>query len=136
MKKYLVAATVAVVVFAISAFAASLNVTAGTLQAGHDAIDKCIENSEEAVAVSYGEATYDEDAGKWTVEEVTVDHGGDCAGLAYQVLVADTDGKSLASEGGTFDPDETVQTAKVEFAASFDAEAATDVHLVIRNASS
>ena len=135
MKKYLIAATVAVMVFAISAFAASLNVNAGTLQAGDDAIDKCIENSEEAVAVSYGEATYDDDDGTWTIDEITLDHEGHCAGLAYQVVVADSEGAALASEGGTFDADEDVHTAKVEFAPGFDAEAATDIHLVLRNAS-
>jgi hypothetical protein len=125
-------------VFAISAFAASLKVEAGTLQAGDDAIDQCVKDPGGSVDVSYGEAAYDSDgefAWDWTIGDITLDHGGDCPGLAYQVVVADSTGTSLAEQGGTFDTDETVETVKVEFNPGFDAEAATDVHLVIRNAS-
>ena len=129
MKKYLIAATVAVMVFAISAFAASLDVNAGTLQAGDDAIDKCIENSEEAVAVSYGEAAYGN--GEWTIDEITLDHDGKCENLDYQVVIADSAGGDLSDGDGTFG--EEAET--VTFTPGFDAEAATDVHLVIRNAS-
>ena len=48
MKKYLAAAAVAVMVFAFAAFAASLNVTAPTLQAGQTAEGEleCTENAE------------------------------------------------------------------------------------------
>ena len=48
MKKYLAAAVVAVMVFAFAAFAASLNVTAPTLQAGQTADGEleCTENAE------------------------------------------------------------------------------------------
>lgn len=49
MKKYLAAGAVAVIVFAISAFAASLNVDGGVLQAGVDDDLTCTEN----VALTY-----------------------------------------------------------------------------------
>jgi hypothetical protein len=68
VKKYFVALTVAVAVFAFSAFAASLEVNAGTLQAGHDTIDECIT---EDVDVSYVETDFVE--GEWVVGKIELD---------------------------------------------------------------
>jgi hypothetical protein len=131
VKKYIIATFVALAVFASAAFAASLTVDAGTLQAGEAAIDQCIEGADEAVAVSYGAATFDHDMGIWTIDSITLDHDGQCDGLAYSVVVTgDGDGLPTATATGTFDGDPELVT----FSSGFDAEGASDVHLVIRTA--
>jgi hypothetical protein len=130
MKKYIIAAVVAVAVFASAAFAASLNVDAGTLQAGQDQIGTCISKN---VEVSYEEPTFAN--GRWTVSEITLDHDGECDKLGYSVVVTGgSDGTpwQTDAETGTFGADPDVVT----FAAGFDAEEATDVHLVIHTAPS
>jgi hypothetical protein len=135
MKKYIIAAVVAVAVFASAAFAASLDVNAGKLQAGQGQIGTCITDD---VVVTYGEPEFEvistePDADPvWTVEEIELDHDGLCDGLAYSVIITgdDTkDGIPTQVVTGTFGPG----TQTVEFD-PFDAEGATDVHLVIRTA--
>lgn len=128
MKKYLIAALAAVAVFAGAAFAASLDVSAGTLQAGQDQIGQCISDD---VLVAYGEATFVNPG--WTIDEITLDHHGQCDGLAYSVVITGTGtGLPTATVSGTFDGG--VET--VEFPAAFDAKGAAHVHLVIRTAPS
>lgn len=128
MKKYIIATFAAVAVFAGAAFAASLDVSAGTLQAGQDQIGTCITDD---VDVAYGEATFTNPG--WTVTTITLDHGGLCDGFAYSVIITGSGtGLPTASVSETFDG--AVET--VTFPVPFDAEGASDVHLVIRNASS
>lgn len=127
MKKYLIAAVAAVAVFALSAFAASLSVNAGTLQAGEDPIDQCTTAD---VDVSYGTPTFANPG--WELDEITLDPGGVCTGMSFSVVLTGTTGTPWATstETGTF----AGSPVTVEFDAPFDAEDATDVHLVIRNA--
>jgi hypothetical protein len=128
MKKYAIAALIAIAVFAISAFAASLNVNAGTLQAGTDQIDDCIEDPDGHVVVSYGEPDFVD--GEWLVDEITLDHGGDCDELAYRVVITGDNDLEVGPFSGVFDGGAEL----VEDLGWFNAEDATDVHLVIRNA--
>jgi opacity protein-like surface antigen len=130
MKKYIIAAVVAVAVFASAAFAASLDVNAGKLQAGQAGIGTCIS---EDVDVRYSEPAFANPG--WTVSQITLDHFGECDGLDYSVVVtgAGEDGPwSTDVETGTFDGDPEL----VSFNPGFDAEGASDVHLVIRTATS
>jgi hypothetical protein len=127
MKKYLIAATVAVMVFAVSAFAASLDVSAGTLQAGQDEIDKCV-NEPDVVDVSYMPATLND--GVYEIDEIELDNKGNCVGMAFQVAITDDQNVAITDPySGTFDAD----PYEVTFDAAFPAEAAHEVHLVIRN---
>lgn len=128
MKKYFIAAMAAVAVFAISAFAASLQVDAGTLQAGDDAIGECPADAAEThISVEYGPATFTDP--NWTVQEITLDDGDRCSGLTYSVVITG-DGVSTSIVTDTFVAGDDV----VDFGTGFDAEAATDVHIVIRSA--
>lgn len=128
MKKYLIAATVAVMVFAVSAFAASLDVSAGTLQAGQDEIDTCV-NAPDVVDVKYEAATLND--GVYEIDEIELDNKGKCVGMAFQVTITDDQNVEITSPpySGTFGAD----PYKVEFTNAFPAEAAHEVHLVIRN---
>lgn len=128
MKKYLIAALAAVAVFAISAFAASLTVNAGTLQAGEDQIGQCTTAD---VDVAYGAPEFV--GGTWVVDELTLDHHGDCEGLSYSVAVVSSTASwsTTPTQSGVFG----AGAATVEFTAPFPAGEATDVHLAIRNAS-
>jgi hypothetical protein len=128
MKKYLVASIVAIMAFVITAFAASLSVDAGTLQAGEAAIDKCIAAPDESIGVSYGTPSLED--GVWLVNSVTLDHAGNCEGLTYTVIVAGANGLETDPVSGIFGEGE----ATLLFV-PFAAEDATDVHIAIRNAS-
>jgi hypothetical protein len=127
MRKYIIAATVAITVFASSAFAASLQVNAGTLQAGQDTIGECVSDQ---VTVSYAAPGWVN--GAWLVNEVTLDHGANCTDLAFSVIITGDNQMTTDSVTGTF----TADPARVFFDPPFSAEDATDIHLVIRNASS
>jgi hypothetical protein len=126
MKKYIIAAFVALGVFASAAFAASLQVDAGTLQAGEDAISQCITDD---VVVAYGDPEFED--GAWTIDQITLDHGGLCDELTYSVVITGTgDDFPTLPISATFDDD--VETVVFP---PFDAEGAAHVHLVIRTAS-
>lgn len=128
MKKYLIAALAAVAVFAISAFAASLQVNAGTLQAGDDAIAQCLSGDPgDHVTVTYGDATFTNPG--WTIQEITLDDGDQCTGLTYSVVITGGSAPTSTVTGAFVTGDDIV-----DFGTGFDAEAATDVHLVIRSA--
>lgn len=130
MKKYIVAAAVAILVFSVAAFAASLSVNAGTLQAGQDQIDQCTESD---VTVSYGTATFTNPG--WTIDTITLDDQGACDGYSFSVAVTGGPGTppwTTNTESGTFG----TSPVTVTFDVGFDAEEASDVHLVIRNATS
>lgn len=129
MQKYIIAALAAVVVFAFSAFAASLQVNGGTLQAGEGSIGTCTSQN---VAVSYDEPVLNGTV--WEVSEVTLDPAGtDCEGLDYSVAVRSDSGNwTTDTMPGTFD----AGPETVDFSGDpFDAEEASHVHLVVRNAS-
>lgn len=124
MKKYLIAAVAAVAVFALSAFAASLQVDAGTLQAGDGSIVPCAETD---VVVTYGTPTFTGTG--WTVDTIHLDDGGQCTGREFSVTI--TGPATVTSvETGTFG----ASTVVVTFDAPFDAADAADVHLAIRSA--
>jgi hypothetical protein len=80
MKKYFVAAAVAIAVFAMSAFAASLTVNGDFLQAGVDPSLKCTENA----VVTYD--TSNDYNGHW-VGGVTVSTDSACDGQYAQVAL-------------------------------------------------
>jgi hypothetical protein len=130
MKKYLIATVVAVAVFAGSAFAASLNVDAGTLQAGQGEVGACASDD---VEVAYSTPTFAD--GNWTVSQITLHYDVNCDGLDYSVVVTGTTDAvpwETDAQDGTFDGDPEVVT----FDAGFDAEDAAHVHLVIHTATS
>lgn len=80
MKRYLIAAAVALAVFAGAAFAATLNVDGGVVQAGQDLTLKCADNA----AVTYGTQTSGD--GQFYVNKITVTFDGACNG--YYAYVA------------------------------------------------
>jgi hypothetical protein len=130
MMKYLAAATVAIIVFAFSAFAASLTVHSGTLQAGQDSIGTCAAPD---VRVTYGEPELDVSTGTYLIDELRLQHDADavdgqsaCTGYAFRVTV--TGGSGILARGsGTFGPG----VNEVELDQAFDAEQSTDVHVIV-----
>jgi hypothetical protein len=129
MKKYVIAAVMALSVFGFAAFAANLQVNAGVLQAGQNKIGDCAAD----IAVSYGVPAPPNASGDILYDSVKltpVDPDTECVGLDVTVFVVDGDLDTLATLTGTF--------ATTEFTVSttgdgFDANEATDVHVVIRN---
>jgi hypothetical protein len=97
MKKYFIASVVAVMAFAFAAFAASLNVTAGNLQAG-DTQPGALECADEAIAYVWG---YNDHVTPTTVDNVGIalrnsdgtPHG--CAGEWLSVNLLDEDGNII-----------------------------------------
>jgi hypothetical protein len=78
MKRYLIAAAVALAVFAGAAFAATLNVDGGVVQAGQDLTLSCADNA----VVTYGTQTSGD--GQFYVNKITVTFDGVCNGyFAY-----------------------------------------------------
>jgi hypothetical protein len=140
VKKYFIAATLAVAVFAVSAFAAQLDVNAGVLQAGQDAIGQCVD--EDDLLVQYGDEEFVEATAEveafFRIDSVTLDHDGSCtqsdATLKYQVVITGPDGV-LVTESGTFGDDDDAGVETVTFDPGFDANVATDIHVIIRDAS-
>lgn len=92
MKKYFAAAAVAVMVFAFAAFAATLNVNAGSLQAG-EAVDlDCLEEANVA-AWGYHDAPGDVETRYATIDLV----GNGCAdGEHMHVILLDSNQEELA----------------------------------------
>jgi hypothetical protein len=95
MKKYLAAAVVAVMVFAFAAFAASLNVNAGTLQSGVDHDLACAETADITYAhhVDYHHQAND----AWVTEFTVTFDSEDCVGNTMYLTVgsdAEFDGDS------------------------------------------
>ena len=131
MKKYIIAAVAAVVVFALSAFAASLDVNAGTLQAGDNSIGEC---TDEGVVVTYGTPTFTN--GAWQLDKISLSNP-DCSGKSFSVVVTgETDEATpvpwtSSTATGVF----TAGAVEVTFSPAFNAQQAEDVHVVIRNAS-
>lgn len=91
MKKYAIAGAVAVSAFAFSAFAASLDVNAGTLQAGED---RDLECADAANVAAWG---YDDTNGT-NLLSVKIDLvGNECSGGEHlHALLLDADGSQLA----------------------------------------
>ena len=96
MKKYLAAAVVAVMVFAFAAFAASLSVTAPTLQVGQTAEGEleCTDNAD-IVAWMYNDINGTVDGAR-----VQFDDDHTCEGDRVYVTPLDVDGDILANIGG------------------------------------
>ena len=89
----------AVVLGAVTAFAASMNVTTTTLGASSATVSAC--NS--AAAATYA-PTYSATAGGYVVNTVTVTTSGSlsgCGGMSFQVTLTDSSGASLAEYTGT-----------------------------------
>jgi hypothetical protein len=129
MRKYFIAAAVALSVFAMSAFAASLTVNAGILQAGDGLIGECLEYPDEVVAVSYGSGDW-EDGGSFMVDTLIVDDSDECTGGEFQIVVADGEHEKLALGSGVFEAGQQTITVSPKF----DATDAVNVHVMIRNA--
>lgn len=91
MKKYFIAAVVAMVAFAMAAFAASLTVNAATIQAGEDTDVDCVD---EANVAAWG---YD-DTSSTALKYVTVDTiNEDCTNNeVMHLILLDSSGHQLA----------------------------------------
>jgi len=96
MKKYLAAAVVAVMVFAFAAFAASLDVDAGTLAAGQDDVDDCGGTAN----VSFDTQTVG--GGAFGVNGLDIEFAEDCEGFAL-VQVLDTTNNAYGFYIGAID---------------------------------
>lgn len=94
MKKYVVASVVAVMVFAVAAFAASLNVDSGVLQAGVDDDLTCAENA----TVAYSHHSSD---GLFWVTDVHVTFDQDCSGNTMYLAITDVGGVVVDITGPT-----------------------------------
>lgn len=126
MKKYLIAALVTLSVVAITAFAASLQVTAGTLQAGSGTVGTCA--ADQDTKVTYGTPAYED--GVWKIASMTVASSTDCNDLDFSLTVTRADGTPLfAPQHGTF----TGSPVLVNFA-PFDTADADKVQILIRSA--
>jgi hypothetical protein len=129
MKKYLIAAIAALLTFGFAAFAASLTVDAGTLQAGSGSIGECVAGN---VAVGYDDPVPDN--GAWLIEGITLTPGAGstCDGLNFSVVVSGDVNPDTPVKTGTF----ASGSGSVEYtgAERFDANDATDVHIAIHNA--
>lgn len=80
MKKYFIAAAVAVIAFSMAAFAAQLNVDAGVLQAGVDDNLKCADNAN----VSFD---HHASGGEFWTTAVNIEFDNDCTGeLMYLAI--------------------------------------------------
>lgn len=131
MRKYFVAALMGLAVLAMTAFAASLGVDAGTLQAGQGTVNECVADN---IAVSYDEPTFE--GGLWLVDGLTLTPAStdDCNGLDFTVVVTGEDSLQTVVKTGVFN----AGTGSVEYTGTdrFEANKATDVHVAIRSASS
>ena len=107
MKKYLAAAVVAVMVFAFAAFAASLDVTAPTLQVGQTAEGEleCTENAD-ITAWYYNDHI---DPGTVSGATIVLDDDHTCAGDRLYLSVLDADGDTIATESKVLGADRTIQ---------------------------
>jgi hypothetical protein len=95
MRKYFIASVVAVMAFAFAAFAASLNVTAPTLQFGETAASEliCTENAD-VVAWFYNDHLA---GGPVNGASIQLDENHDCDGDRLYLTVVDQDDNILAN---------------------------------------
>ena len=107
MKKYLVASVVAVMVFAFAAFAASLNVTAPTLQFGATADGElvCTENAD-ITAWLYNDHL---EGGPVSGATIELDDGHECEGDRLYLSVLGEDGEVLANNSTVIGTGSTLQ---------------------------
>lgn len=129
MRKYFVAGVIAITVFAVSAFAASLVVDGGVLQAGHGDIRECTDE----IVVTYGDLSRDN--GVYLVGDLTLDstNGASCEDRSF---------KAVVTTGGASPTDiSNVVTGKFEDGVAkdiefepFDAEQAGGVDVVVWDA--
>ena len=92
MKKYVAAAVVAVMVFAFAAFAASLNVDGGVLQAGVDDDLTCADTAN----VTY---SHHASEGLFWVTDVHVSFDEDCDGNTMYLAITDVGGVTVDLAG-------------------------------------
>ena len=99
MRKYLVPLGAGVVVFgAVTAFAATLNVTSTSLGAGNAAVASC--NISAAVTYNTAPTTA---AKTYKVTTAPVTSAATCNGMAYRVTLLGTSNVSLGEKTGTLD---------------------------------
>lgn len=122
--RYVAPAVVGVVVFgAVTAFAASLNVTSGSLGAGNATVASC--NS--AASVSYNTAL---SSGVYKVTTAPVTTAAACKGMSYSVTLTGASNASLAEVTGTLDA--TTGAALPDFTSNgISAASVTGVSVVI-----
>lgn len=119
MKKYLIAAAVALGVFATVAFAASLNVDGTVLQAGQDSDLTCADNA------VVGWTTQTVGNGEFAVDRITVTFDHDCNGNYGYVAVFSSVGPGGSTQTGfgigqisgnhvSFEVDESNPNAEVD----------------------
>ena len=95
--RYVVPAVVGVVVFgAVTAFAASLSVSGGSLSAGNATVQSC--NS--TASVTYNTAP---SAGVYRVTTAPVTTAAACAGMSYRVTLTGASNATLGEVTGTLD---------------------------------
>jgi hypothetical protein len=101
MKKYLIASVVAMMAFSFAAFAASLNVTAPTLQVGQtaDGALECADNAE-IVAWMYNDLNGSVDGARVRLSTDDVDTDHTCDGDRLYVTPLNQAGTILANIGG------------------------------------
>jgi len=108
--RYVVPAVVGVVVFgAVTAFAASLNVSGGSLGAGNATVSSC--NS--TANVTYNAAL---SSGVYKVTTTPVTTAAGCAGMSYRVTLTGASNAALAEVTGTLDA--TTGSALPDFTSS------------------
>ena len=129
MKKYLAAAVVALMVFAFSAFAATLSVDAGNLQAGQDNVDRCADS----VTLDYGTDVGGD--GQFYVHTITLsfDEAADCDGNFAYLAIFDHE---VPPAGGSniigFGIDE-IQDDEAVFTTDGDVEEIVGVSVMVKN---
>jgi hypothetical protein len=109
MRRGLIATVVAVVLFAIGAFAASFVLNAEDVASGRDAVTACAAEVDVDFTTEYDDATHDEGGvpqGDWNVTQAVLtfydDQGGQttgCAGFGANVAVLTGDGGTPAATG-------------------------------------
>ena len=115
MKRYLIAALAALVIFPAAAFAASLNVDGSVVQAGTDTDLTCADNA------VVGWTTQTVFSGEFAVTRVTVDFDAGCDGnYAYVAIFSGPGAQTgfgigpIAGDQVTFDVDESAVNAEVD----------------------
>ncbi len=128
MRKYFIAATIALAVFAVSAFAASLSVDGGTLQAGVDSDLTCADSVEVAYTTT---STVD----GFVVDQIDLaflDAEGlpttTCDGQTADVALWGTGGTAAGSGAGTVASD----AATITFSPSIAVDDIVEAHVLVR----
>lgn len=103
MRKVLIASVVALVLFAVGAFAASFMVNSDDIASGEDDVVACAE----VVDISWTTGTYDTGVNDWPVDSAEIEFlvGGeltdDCDPFDLTLVVEDEDDTVIATETGT-----------------------------------